>query len=391
MMEFRYEGLAEGRRVRGVVEAASRAEAVKKLKSEGVKPLKVEPVKRRLFSFRRGPSEEELAFALVQLATLLSAGLPLPKALELAARQVESKELSSAFLTVKKALERGEPLPEAFRKAGVFPEYLTHMLSAVQRGENLEFILRTAGEYLRKVAAFKARVLNALIYPTVVILFSFVSLLVTVTVVVPKVAGVLESLGRELPLATRAVLLLSKLLSSALPLLPMAVAAFLWRERLLGPERAGALLLKLPVYGKVSFYFNLARFARTLAMLLRAAVPLPQAVLLASKSVTNAFIRKKLEQLVPELERGKSLSELLKRTSVFPETFVNLVETGEASGELERMLELLADTYEELAERVVEFWLRVAEPLAILVIGLVVGLVVVSVLLPLTEVSAGLG
>jgi len=390
-MEFRYEGLAEGRRVRGVVEAASRAEAVKKLKSEGVKPLKVEPVKRRLFSFRRGPSEEELAFALVQLATLLSAGLPLPKALELAARQVESKELSSAFLTVKKALERGEPLPEAFRKAGVFPEYLTHMLSAVQRGENLEFILRTAGEYLRKVAAFKARVLNALIYPTVVILFSFVSLLVTVTVVVPKVAGVLESLGRELPLATRAVLLLSKLLSSALPLLPMAVAAFLWRERLLGPERAGALLLKLPVYGKVSFYFNLARFARTLAMLLRAAVPLPQAVLLASKSVTNAFIRKKLEQLVPELERGKSLSELLKRTSVFPETFVNLVETGEASGELERMLELLADTYEELAERVVEFWLRVAEPLAILVIGLVVGLVVVSVLLPLTEVSAGLG
>jgi len=392
-MEFLYEGVAEGRRVKGRIEAKDKREALRKLKEEGVKPLKLEPLtKRRFFlSLRKKVSEEELAFALIQLSTLLSAGIPLTKALELLSAQVESEELSSAFITVKKAVEKGEPLPEAFRKTGVFPEYLTEMLGAVQRGENLEFIFRITGEYIKKVADFKARVISALVYPTAVVLFSFLSLFVAVKVVVPKIAGVLQSLGKELPLPTRLVLLFSRLLTYALFALPLGAFLFLFRRRLLPRETLDYLFLKLPVVGEVSFYFNLARFARTLAMLLKASVPLPQALRLAVRSVSNYFLRRKLEEIIPEVEKGKSLSSLLRKSGVLPETFVNLVETGEASGELEKMLELLAEIYEKRAERKVEFWLRVVEPVAILVIGIVVGVVVVSVLLPLTEVTSGLG
>ena len=392
MKTFYYEGLQEGKRVKGTLKARDRREAITKLKREGVKLLKLKEGKElTLKLFQKKIPEEEIAFALIQLSTLLSSGIPLTRALELLARQTENEELSSAFVRIKNGIEKGESLQEAFSKAGVFPEFLPEMLSAVQRGENLEYIFQVAGEYLYKVSEFKSKVLSSVTYPAVIITFSFISLFIAVRFVVPRIASVLEGFGKELPLITKFVILLANLLSYLLFALPILLILFKFRTKFVSKEKLHYYLLKLPVLGKLNLYFNLSRFARVLSMLLNAAVPLDHALELSVKSINNYYLRQKLEEVIPEVKRGKSLSSLLKEIPEIPEMFKNLVETGESSGELEKMLGMLSELYEKQAERTINFWLRIVEPAAILLIGLIVGIIVVSVILPLTEITAGFG
>ncbi len=394
MAEFLYEGLKEGRKVKGKLEASSRREALSMLKSEGVVPLHIEELKskkpfwRREFHLR-GPSEEELSFLLIQLALLLESGVPLSRALELLATQSEDERISSALLEIKAGIERGDSLSSAFRRSGIFPEFLPEMLSAAETGENLEKIFEIAGKHLETVADMKSKILNAITYPSIVIGFSLLALFVAIKFVVPRIAKVLEGFGKELPLITKAIILLSDLLTYALYLLPLLFFLFLYREKLLRKERIDKFLLKLPVVGRIGYYFNLSRFAYTLYMTLSSAVPITTAYSIAVRSISNLHMRKVLEELSPEVERGREISWIMRRSGLFPPLFVSLVETGESSGELERMLELGAQIYRREAIRLINFWIRMVEPLSILLIGVVVGVIVLSVLLPLSEITSG--
>ncbi|RUM28684.1 MAG: type II secretion system F family protein, partial [Aquifex sp.] len=205
----------------------------------------------------------------------------------------------------------------------------------------------------------------------------------------PKIANVLESFGKELPFITRFILVFADVLSLLLILFPLVLIVFHFREKFIKKEKLHFILLKLPILGKLNLYFNLSRFSRVLAMLLSASVPINSALNLAVKSISNVYLRNKFSKLISEVEKGKSFSALLSREKEIPELFVNLVETGEASGELEKMLNLLSEIYEKYSERVINFWLRIVEPLAILIIGITVGIIAVSVILPLTEITAG--
>ena len=395
MAEFFYEGVKEGRRVKGKLVAASRKEAVSRLKGEGVVPLSLEPVShdkpiwKREFRLR-GPSEEELSFILLQLSVLIEAGISLARALELVASQTEDERVASALLEIKGSVERGEPLSSAFGRSGLFPEFLSEMLTAAETGENLERIFAIAGKHLETVADMKSRIVGAITYPSVVIGFSIFALFVAIKFVVPKIAKVLEGFGRELPFVTKVVILLSDVLTYALYLSPLIALAFFYREKLVGRERIDKLLLKIPLVGKVGFYFNISRFAYTLYMTLLSAVPITNAFRIATGSVSNTYIKDKLEELSEEIERGRSVSWVLRRTGIFPPLFVNLVETGENSGELERMLKLASEIYKKEALRLINLWVRMIEPVSILIIGVIVGVIVVSVLLPLTEITSGI-
>ena len=399
MKRFRYEGLLGGKKVEGELTARDRTDALRQLEAKGILPLSVKPAgggdslfsKIKIGAPKGGVGEEELAFALMQLATLLEAGIPLTKALELLASQVENERLSAALLQVKKGVEAGEPVAEAFAKTGLFPPFFVEMLRGVQTGENLEYIFRIAGEYLERVAEIKGKIWGAVSYPAFVITFSFVAVLIAVKFVVPKLASVLQSFGRDLPLITKLIIWG---VNGAFLLLLMSPLFFLlyWkREKFIDPAVWDRFLLRLPVVGKLILYFNLSRFAKVLSMLLRAAVPIDEALRLAVGSLSNRYLREEFKKVIPQVERGKSLSSLLREFDFLPPLFVNLVETGESSGELERMLDLLARSFEKETFRVIDFWVRMVEPLAILLIAVVVGIVVVSVMLPLTEISTGIG
>ncbi|NPA41040.1 MAG: type II secretion system F family protein [Aquificae bacterium] len=396
MAQFLYEGIKEGRRVKGKVEAGSKKEALSRLKSDGILPLSVEPLSDKKPFWKRefhlkGPSEEDLAFVLIQLSILLESGISLAKALELVATQTEDERISSALLEIKGAVERGESLSTAFKNSGIFPEFLSEMLTAAETGENLEKIFHIAGKHLETVAEMKSKIVGAVAYPSVVIGFSFFALFVAVKFVVPRIAKVLEGFGKELPFITKVIILFADILTYLLYALPIILLLFIYRERFIRREKIDKLFLKVPVVGKIGLYFNLSRFAYTLHMTLMSAVPITTAFRISLRSISNAYIRSKLEELSSEIERGRSLSWVLKRSGVFPPLFLNLVETGESSGELEKMLKLVSELYQREALKTINLWVRMIEPISILVIGAIVGIIVVSVLLPLTEITSGIG
>ena len=391
-----YEGLKEGKKVRGKVSASTKGEALARLKGEDILPLRIEEVKRERSPWRRefymrGVREEEIAFVLIQLSVLLSSGIALSRALELLASQTEDMRLASALFQIKGDVERGESVSSAFRRSGVFPDFLPEMLTAAETGENLERVFEIAGRHLETVADMKSRIIGAITYPSFVIAFSFLALLIAIKFVVPKIAGVLESLGKDLPLITKIVVTASDMLTYTLYLFPLLVVLFLKRKKLVSDVKLGYLLLKLPVVGKVGYFFNLSRFSYTLYMTLSSALPITSAYAIAVRSLTNPYLRKPLEDMSSEIERGRSLSWVLKESRLFPSLFINLIETGECSGELERMLKLASDIYRREALRKIDLWVRMIEPLSILLIGVVVGIIVISVLLPLTEITSGLG
>ncbi len=396
MKTFLYEGVKEGRKIRGKVEANSKSDALIKLKGDGIVPLSLEPLSesrpfwKREFHLKR-PSEEDLAFVLIQLSILLESGVSLAKALELVSSQTEDVRIGSALLDIKSAVERGESLSSAFKRSGIFPEFLAEMLSAAETGENLEKIFHIAGQHLETVADMKSKIAGAIAYPSVVITFSIFALFVAVKFVVPRITKVLEGFGRELPLITKAILLFSDLLTYLFYLSPLILILLLYREKLIKKERLDLFLLKIPVVGKVILFFNLSRFAYTLHMTLLSAVPITTAFSISLGSVSNSYIRSRLEEFASHIEKGQSLSWAFRKSGVFPPLFVSLVETGENSGELERMLKLASELYNREAIKAINKWVRLIEPLSILIIGTIVGIIVVSVLLPLTEITSGIG
>jgi type IV pilus assembly protein PilC len=263
------------------------------------------------------------------------------------------------------------------------------MLKTAERGENLEKVFEIAGEFLSRMAQVRAKVLSSLTYPAFVILFSLLSVFAVVKFVIPKVAGVLAGLGKDLPLITKILLFFSKLMGYFIYLFPLFILLFVFKGRLISRENIDKSYLKLPIFGKVSFYFQLSRFAGSLRMSLLSGIPLVRAVSLAIDTITNHYIKSRLKEVPKEIAKGKSLAEVLKATGVFPSLFVGLLATGERSGELEKALELLEKLYDQQAMRKINLWTRLAEPIAMLIIGILVAFVVLSVVLPLTEISSG--
>jgi type IV pilus assembly protein PilC len=202
---------------------------------------------------------------------------------------------------------------------------------------------------------------------------------------------VLLSFGRDLPLITKIVLIFSKFLTVLVWLSPLLVVLIVAKDKIISPYLLDKWILKIPFFGKLVLYFNISRFAKILAMVLKTSLPLNQALKLSIKSFSNIYLQKTLEKIIPQIEEGKSLSKLLQKTGIFPPLFINLLKTGEESGEMENMLNLLGELYEKMALRTIDFWLKMIEPISIIIIGLIVGFIVFSIIVPLTEISTGQG
>ncbi len=382
----------DGKLRKGKIHAKDKRTAYSSLMAQGIRPISIKGESSLLQReiLQRKPSDEALSFVLVQLSLLLSSGLSLTKALHTLHEQMEERRLSQALLSVKESIEKGEPIHQAFENADIFPEFLIEMLKTAERGENLEKVFSIAGEFLQRMSEIKSRIISNMAYPSFVIVLSLLSVLFVVKFVVPKIASVLASLGKDLPLITKALLILSKALGYFLYALPLFVVLFLLKGKLLTRDKMDEMYLKVPIFGRVSYYFNLSRFAGTLSMSFLSGIPLIKSIALSRGSITNAYLRSKLMGVEEDVAKGGKLSSALKKTGIFPQLFLNLLQTGEESGELEKMLSLLHQVYEKQAMRVISFWVRFAEPLAILFIGLIVAFVVFSVVLPITEISSGI-
>ncbi|MGC8942155.1 MAG: type II secretion system F family protein [Sulfurihydrogenibium sp.] len=391
MVEFYYEGYLKGKKVKGTIQAVDKATAVKKLREEGILPISISQQKSilNLQFFTKKPSGEEVAFALMQIHTLLKNGLPLTKVLELVSSQVENQLLASEILKIKTAIESGKSLHEAFRESKLFPDFLPVMLQSAATSENLEFVFKISSDFMFKVSQIKSKIISSLIYPSVIIGFSVVSVFIAVKFVVPKIVAVLENFGKEPPLITKIMVYFSKVLTVLFYLLPVFVAAFIFRYKIISKESYDRFLLSIPVVGKIILYFNLSRFAKILAMTLATNTPIQQAVSMAVSSISNEYLKKQLKDLPESISKGQSISKALQNIKVIPPLFLNLIQTGEQSGELESMLETVAKVYDDLTENTINRWISLIEPVMMLVIGFIIAVIVMSVIIPITDISTG--
>jgi len=391
MVEFYYEGYLKGKKVKGTIQAVDKATAVKKLREEGILPISISQQKSilNLQFFTKKPSGEEVAFALMQIHTLLKNGLPLTKVLELVSSQVENQLLASEILKIKTAIESGKSLHEAFRESKLFPDFLPVMLQSAATSENLEFVFKISSDFMFKVSQIRSKIISSLIYPSVIIGFSVVSVFIAVKFVVPKIVAVLENFGKEPPLITKIMVYFSKVLTVLFYLLPVFVAAFIFRYKIISKESYDRFLLSIPVVGKIILYFNLSRFAKILAMTLATNTPIQQAVSMAVSSISNEYLKNQLKDLPESISKGQSISKALQNIKVIPPLFLNLIQTGEQSGELESMLETVAKVYDDLTENTINRWISLIEPVMMLVIGFIIAIIIMSVIIPITDISTG--
>jgi general secretion pathway protein F len=346
-------------------------------------------------SFRRKVSAVELSAVTRQMATLLSAGLPLDEVLQTVAEQSEQAIMGDALSSIREDVMQGEALYRALANHGrIFPDVFINMVQVGESSGTLDQVLHRLADFFDDQAKIRSKVKAALAYP---LLMSFVGVGVLVFLfifVVPKITGMLAEMEIALPWPTKALIAISGGLAQwwwllLLLLVVVALALVRYRRSEQGRLRSDRLILKVPLYGRLHLLFVTAWFARTLATLLQSGVPLLKALDISSKLMKNKILNNAIEDVRKQVQEGGSMARALKEKAVFPPMLAQIAAAGEKSGELENMLFRVAETYEHQTDMSITGLLSLLEPLLILVMGTVVGFVVLAILLPIFEASQG--
>ncbi len=388
MTLFRYEALRPPEEeIRGVIEAESLPEALAKLKAKGLVPLDVFNQEEKGQIFKK-TSVTDLSLLLHQLAILTKSGLPITQTLDILAKRQRQSSLATELEIVRERLEKGESLPLAFKASGIFPDFFCEMLSGAQTGKNLEDIFLKAAEFVGRLEDFKKRLLGALIYPSLVISLSFVAVIIILRFIVPKIRKILLGFGKDLPFLTKILIWAAHFTWWVLlGVFPLAILLFVFLRRKPGIIRLHRLALKMPVVGRLWFFSDISRWAYVVGLLLESGTPLPSALKIGCQSMTNLFLRERFTKLVKPVEEGEDLHRALESLEV-PSLLRDLIATGEESGDLAEMLKSCSTIYWRESDHLIEKTLKLVEPVTILIIGLVVAYIVVSVILPIMEISS---
>jgi len=348
---------------------------------------------RRQFALRRGISGLDLALITRQLATLVRAGLPLEEALLAVSEHTEKARLKSIVLGVRAKVLEGHTLAmglDDFPHA--FPTVYRATVAAGEHAGQLDAVLERLADYTESRHGLRQKISHALIYPIVLTTLALGIVVLMLVYVVPKVVSVFETTGQELPILTRALIALSEFLQNWWFLLIAGIGlAVVGVERLLRKEAARRRLhwwlLKAPVIGRVTRGLNTARFTRTLSILTSSGVPALDAIKISASVVNNLPMRDAVEAAAVSVREGGAIGRSLSQSKLFPPMSIHLISSGEASGELDAMLERAANHQESEMDSLLAAMLSVLEPLLIVVMGLVVLAIVMAILLPIFQIN----
>jgi general secretion pathway protein F len=401
MPEFGYVGLdTAGRERRGSVRADTAEAARVQLVQRRLYVVRIEPrseaaapplLSRGLLSRRRLSAKQVTLFTR-QLATLIQVS-PLEEALRTLSGQAEREEVRRVLGSVHQGVVEGRRLAEAMgREPNSFPPLYRAMVAAGESSGTLPQILERISAYLERQAQVRGKVLSTLAYPMVLALVAAFVVFALMIFVVPKVVEQFEDVGQQLPLLTRMVIALSTFLSqwwwALLILLALAVVL---AGRALKEEglrmKADALLLRLPLVGRLIRDLHAARMARTLSTMVASRLPLLEGLRLTTGTIHNRVLRAASADIAESIRTGGSLSGAMRRTGVFPPLLIYLAASGEASGRLDMMLERAADYLEREFDAFTSTALALLEPAIIIVMGVIVALIVLSILLPILQLD----
>ncbi len=402
MPVFEYKGINNrGGNVRGTVDADNSKMARAKLKKDGIfvvdirdkqKPEKKGGKKRAVA--QRGVSVEDLSTMTRQLATLLKANVPLVESLAAVSEQIENNTLKEALADIKNMVNEGSPL---FKALGKYPKIFKNIyISMVEAGEmsgTLDVILIRLAEFTEAQNELTSKVKSATFYPLIMMFFTLGMLVLLFIFVIPKMVTVFEA-APELKLEwyTTMVIDFSGVMVNYWHVLTIGiVAGFLlfrsWKATPKGSDQWDAIVLKLPVVGRLARLIAVSRFTRTLSTLLAGGVPMLTAMDIVSNVVGNAVLKKAIEAARDNISEGESIAGPLKKSGEFPPIVIHMVNIGEKTGELESMLTQVSDAYDFQVKNTVDGLTSIMAPVMIVVMGCVIAIIVFSIMIPLFEMS----
>lgn len=405
MQVFAYTAITDaGTRSTGTLRSQDRRNAISQLLSRGLHPVSVDVVTAETdfsnvsrFGLRRVRTQEMAIFSR-QLAALLKAGLPVVQALATLRVQCDNKYFASILEDIEDSLhQEGGALADAMAKHGrVFNPVFRGLIRAGEEGGNLVIVLQNLADHLSKSTKLRGQVISAFIYPSFILFLGIAAVFVLMTFVIPQFDELFMSLGQQLPRPTQILLKFSNFLGQwwliilgVLGALVMVLVAAIRKTavRLWVDEIA----LRLPVFGQLILKIEVSRISRTLGTLLRSGVGILEALRITRETVGNTAIQAVFPDVVRGVAAGDGVAETLEKSNRFPPMLINLVHTGEETGELPAMLGELAELYEEETERSVNGAVKLIEPVLIVVIGGVVAGIVAAIMLPVFEVNTMIG
>ena len=393
MPVFTYRGTNRtGAAVAGEMTASNKTELQSLLRRQQITPTRMSEKGKEfnLPSFGGGVDSKELAIFTRQFSVMIDAGLPLVQCLEILSSQQENKTFQKVLAGTRGSVEGGSTLSAAMKQyPKVFDPLYTNMVEAGETGGILDTILQRLAAYIEKNVKLQRAVKSALVYPIGVLTIAAAVITLLLWKVVPVFATLFAGLGVDLPLPTRIVIGLSHFVGSIfgflifVAIIGMVVGVKIWYGTPGGRMAIDTIILKLPVLGILMRKIAVARFTRTLGTLISSGVPILEGLDITARTSGNAVIEKALNQVRKSLEEGKSLTDPLKESEVFPGMVTQMIAVGEQTGAMDAMLQKIADFYEEEVDAAVKDLLTALEPIMIVFLGLVVGGVVISMYLPL--------
>jgi general secretion pathway protein F len=389
---------AGGKEHKGVLEGDTARHVRQMLRDRQLLPVEVDEVEKRerasrSFSLRRGISTLELALITRQLATLVRAGLPLEEALSAASEQSDKPRLKSIILGVRAKVLEGHTLAAGLEDfPHVFPAVYRATVAAGEQAGQLDAVLERLADYTESRHGLRQKISHALIYPIVLTCLSLSIVVFMLIYIVPKVVGVFEQTGQQLPVLTRGLIALSTFLqhwwfavAAAIVLIIFAVNRSLKREDV--RRRLHLWMLRAPVIGRVARGINTARFTRTLAILSASGVPALEALKISASVIGNIPMREAVEETSARVSEGASIGRSLAASKLFPSMTIHLISSGESSGELDDMLSRAALHQESEMDSLLGTMLSVLEPALIVFMGAMVLTIVMAILLPIFQIN----
>ena len=388
---------AEGRVFSHVEPASSLEEARQKLVDRGLYVYSVESRGGRLAALVRQKSGREIGgseFLILnqQFNTLIKAGLPILKALDLLATRASSPKLRPVVSQVRDRVREGKSLSEAVTEAGVFSKVYSTAILAGEKSGNLPGVLDYYIAYQRVSTGVRKKILASLAYPALLVCVAVIIVTYLITVVIPKFALLYRDMNVELPAPTRLLIAITvdyrySVLGTVALIAVTAAGIFLWSRSEEGGAAFDRFKFRLPVIGDTLLKFQVAQFSRTLSTLLTGGTPLVAGLQTASDAITSKLLRSTVDQATQMVREGESLHGALATKGIVPELALDMIEVGESSGALSPMLNSVAEFYEEEVNLRLTALVSLIEPLLLVFMGLLVAFILISLYLPIFSFS----
>lgn len=383
-----------GKELKGTVSAESQTKASEELKKGGLTIVSLGEVgalsKDISFGFMdKKPKPRDLSVFCRQFVSIVGTGISVISALEMLGEETENKRLRRAIINCKRSIEKGESLASAMgENRDVFSDIFITMVEAGEASGSLDVSFTRMADQFEKDAKLKATVKKATIYPTVVAVIAVAVVIGMLTFVIPSFQDMFDQMGTELPGITKAVIAASKFMQKFWFIAIGGIVGLVIVFRLFaasdpGKHLFGRLSMKIPLFGKLTVKTASARMARTLSTLLAAGIPLIEALEITAGVMTNVYFREDILDAKDDVAMGNSLSEPLERTGLFPPLVTHMLKIGEETGNIEGMLNRLADYYDEEVEAATAQMMAAMEPLIIVVMAVVIGTIIMSVIAPM--------